>query len=122
MKERRAYDRIKLVISATIFVRNSPDEILCDIVDISEEGMRVRISSDIFTQLKLKCNDDFDFQFIDTYSCDGTMKRELISATAKIVYMESGFGIHELGCYIRSDAYSAYVSHKKLSGQYEVIK
>ena len=111
-KERRAYNRIKIIEPVIVRSNTHPKSMIFDVADISENGMKFRTSRQDLSAVCIKPNDIIHFQLVDDYLLDMTTD-DIISGEARVVYVDDSLGYITVGCYISSEFYFEYVSKCK---------
>ena len=66
-RDRRSFGRIKIMIPALVSVAKPVEDITCDILDISEQGMRISIPQKTYQNVHIRAKDIIHFKFIDDF-------------------------------------------------------
>ena len=112
-RDRRSFGCIKIMIPALVSVAKPVEDITCDILDISEQGMRISIPQKTYQNVHIRAKDIIHFKFIDDFYMGKSAESDVIAGDARVVYVQEVFDHFELGCYIQSAIYEEYVRHRR---------
>lgn len=109
-KDRRFYQRIDVAVDCNIYT--DEEEILGKIKDISEDGFQIVVNKEV----KIIKNQVIEFEFVDKYKYMNEDRLDILTGSAKVIWVEIKNGKTRIGCAFSNDLEIIdYVGRKKVN-------